>query len=196
MNQEFAFSRIGYVYVPTSNIDESIAWYTRNLSFKLMDKFQDRGSFLAVLHHPHQHSIALLLIETADGERLAINRNGKPFPIMALNCPDIMSVVFLLLKLGRIFITPKIVFRRDPKLREVYKLSFLSEEIRFEAGELKSTFPWTYYIAVKESRDFIFMYYDTSPLRRYYCPKSALYSSFGSQIDQAPSSRFPSLSLK
>jgi catechol 2,3-dioxygenase-like lactoylglutathione lyase family enzyme len=89
VSKEFAFTRIGYVYVPTSNVDESIDWYTRNLNFKLMNKFQDRGSFLAVLHHPHMNSIALLLIETEDNERLEISRNGKPFPIMAINCPDI-----------------------------------------------------------------------------------------------------------
>lgn len=89
MDQTFKFSRIGYVYVPTVQIDESIAWYTRHLDFRLMNKFQDRGSYLAVLHHPHQHSIALLLIETVDRKPLEITRNGAPYPIMALNCPDI-----------------------------------------------------------------------------------------------------------
>ena len=89
MQQTFAFSRIGYVYVPTTRIDESIAWYTEHLEFKLMNKFQDRGSFLGVLHHPHRHSIALVLIETRDQRPLEIVRNGKPFPIMALQCPDI-----------------------------------------------------------------------------------------------------------
>lgn len=89
MGKEFAFSRIGYVYVPTTNIDESIKWYTENLEFKLMDKFQDRGSFLAVLHHPHKNSIALLLIETVNKQSLEIIRNGEPFPIMELDCPNI-----------------------------------------------------------------------------------------------------------
>ena len=89
MSQSFAFSRIGYVYVPTTKIDESIAWYTKHLSFKLMNKFEDRGSFLAVLHHPHKNSIALLLIETQNNSPLEITRNDKPFPIMAINCPDI-----------------------------------------------------------------------------------------------------------
>ncbi|WP_410769429.1 VOC family protein [Fontibacillus sp. BL9] len=89
MNHEFSFSRIGYVYVPTTQIDKSIAWYTENLEFKLMNKFQDRGSFMAVLHHPHKHSIALVLIETNDTKPLEITRNGKPFPIMAINCPNI-----------------------------------------------------------------------------------------------------------
>ena len=89
MNDSFAFTRIGYVYVPTTNIDLSIEWYTKNLNFKLMNKFQDRGSYLAVLHHPHKNSIALLLIETQDKQPLEISRNGRPFPIMAINCPDI-----------------------------------------------------------------------------------------------------------
>ncbi|WP_235949989.1 VOC family protein [Paenibacillus apii] len=89
MKKEFAFTRIGYVYVPTTNIDESIEWYTRNLDFKVIDKFQDRGSFLAVMHQPHKNSIALLLIETRNDQSLEITRNGQPFPIMALNCPDI-----------------------------------------------------------------------------------------------------------
>ena len=89
MNPKFSFSRIGYVYVPTTQIDKSIAWYTENLEFKLMNKFQDRGSFVAVLHHPDKNSIALLLIETNDKKSLEIMRNGKPYPIMAINCPDI-----------------------------------------------------------------------------------------------------------
>ncbi|WP_178021653.1 VOC family protein [uncultured Paenibacillus sp.] len=89
MSKSYKFSRIGYVYVPTSNIDESIRWYTDLLEFKLMNKFEDRGSCLAVLHHPHQHSIALLLIETESPRRLEILRNGNPFPIMAIHCPDI-----------------------------------------------------------------------------------------------------------
>ncbi|MGM1047984.1 MAG: VOC family protein [Bacillota bacterium] len=89
MKKDFLFTRVGYVYVPTSNIDASIEWYTKHLEFQLIDKFQDRGSFLAVLHHPGKYSIAFLLIETEDQERLQISRNGQPFPIMAMNCPDI-----------------------------------------------------------------------------------------------------------
>jgi len=89
MKKNFAFSRIGYVYVPTTCIDDSIAWYTENLEFKLRQKFQDRGSFIAVLHHPHKNSIALVLIETRDKQPLEIIRNGNPFPIMAMDCPDI-----------------------------------------------------------------------------------------------------------
>ncbi|WP_136603951.1 VOC family protein [Paenibacillus dokdonensis] len=89
MTHSFSFLRIGYVYIPTTRIDESIAWYTEHLDFKLMDKFEDRGSLLAVLHHPHLNSIAMLLIETHDKQQLEITRNGEPFPVMALNCPDI-----------------------------------------------------------------------------------------------------------
>ncbi|OXM87492.1 VOC family protein [Paenibacillus rigui] len=100
MSEQFLFTRVGYVYIPTSDLDGSIAWYTRHLSFKLVNKFEDRGSFLAVLHHPHQHAIALLLIETVDKNRLEITRNGKPFPIMALNCPNIETTHRILMDSG------------------------------------------------------------------------------------------------
>lgn len=33
MSKPYKFSRIGYVYVPTSRIDASIQWYTDNLEF-------------------------------------------------------------------------------------------------------------------------------------------------------------------
>ncbi|CAM3780390.1 VOC family protein [Marinicrinis lubricantis] len=89
MNSPFAFTRIGYVYLPTTHIDHSIEWYTANLNFKMINKFEDRGSYLAVLHHPHKHAIALLLIETTDPQSFQLMRNGKPFPVMAINCPDI-----------------------------------------------------------------------------------------------------------
>lgn len=89
MGDKLNFTQIGYVYIPTNDLDASIAWYTEKLNFKLMNRFKDRGSFLAVLHHPHKHSIAALLIETTDVNRMEIMRNGSPFPIMAINCQDI-----------------------------------------------------------------------------------------------------------
>ncbi|MBB6671345.1 VOC family protein [Cohnella nanjingensis] len=96
----FAFTRIGYAYVPTTRIDESIAWYTEHLEMKLENKFEERGSNLAVLRHPHVHAIALLLVETTDARPLEILRNGTPFPIMALNCPDIARTHRMLLEKG------------------------------------------------------------------------------------------------
>ncbi len=89
METNYVVNRIGYVYVPTSDIDASIAWYTRNLSMKLVNKFEDRGSYLGILHQAHEHAIALVLVETEDRDRLEIARNGRPFPILALQCSDI-----------------------------------------------------------------------------------------------------------
>lgn len=89
MSQPFLFTRVGYSYVPTTNLDESIAWYTDHLELKLVQKFEDRGSKLGVLHFPHKNAIAVLLIETDQVKPLEINRNGRPFPVMALNCPQI-----------------------------------------------------------------------------------------------------------
>lgn len=89
MSHNYLFTRVGYVYIPSSNIDASIEWYTKHLDFKLINKFEDRGSFLAVLHHPGQYSIAVLLVETEDKSRLQISRNGQPFPVLAIYCPNI-----------------------------------------------------------------------------------------------------------
>ncbi|MBP1990599.1 VOC family protein [Paenibacillus eucommiae] len=89
MSKPFLFTRVGYSYVPTTNIHESINWYVENLELRLIDKFEDRGSLLAVLQYPHSHATALLLIETNEYKPLEINRNGAAFPIMAMNCPDI-----------------------------------------------------------------------------------------------------------
>ena len=89
MKNEILFTRVGYSYLPTTNIEESINWYIKNLGLKLVDKFEDRGSFIGVLHYPHKNAIAVVLIETNDHKPLEIIRNGRKFPVMAMNCLDI-----------------------------------------------------------------------------------------------------------
>ncbi|MGG0730693.1 VOC family protein [Bacillus paramycoides] len=85
----FLFTRIGHNYIPTTNIDTSIKWYTQNLGLKLINKFEYRGSYIAVLHYPHKNAIATLLIQTENNNPLEIIRNEKAFPVIALNCEDI-----------------------------------------------------------------------------------------------------------
>jgi len=92
MNNQILVTRIGYSYLPTTKIDESINWYVNNLGLKLMNKFEDRGSLIAVLHYPHKNSIALVLVDTKDYKPLEIMRNGSPFPLLAMNCPDIENI--------------------------------------------------------------------------------------------------------
>ncbi|WP_067841816.1 VOC family protein [Amphibacillus sediminis] len=89
MTKPFLFTRVGYAYLPTTDIEGSIAFYTTNLGLKLINKFEDRGSLIAILHYPHQHAIALVLIETKDKAPIVLQRNGDEYPILALNCPDI-----------------------------------------------------------------------------------------------------------
>lgn len=89
MSRAINCTRIGYVYLPTTDLQQSVAWYTANLGFELINSFEDRGSMLAVLHHPHKHAPALLLIETRDAQRLELSRNGRGFPVMAIACLDI-----------------------------------------------------------------------------------------------------------
>ncbi|MEN1939217.1 VOC family protein [Paenibacillus sp. 102] len=89
MLKQILFTRVGHNYIPTTNIDTSIRWYTQNLGLKLINKFKDRGSYIAVLHYPHKNAIATLLIQTENNNPLKIIRNEKAFPVIALNCEDI-----------------------------------------------------------------------------------------------------------
>lgn len=90
MDLGMLLTRVGYCYLPTTKIDESIDWYTKNLRLKLSGKFEDRGSFIGVLHYPHKNAIAVVLVETKDDHPLKIIRNGREFPVLAMNCPDIV----------------------------------------------------------------------------------------------------------
>lgn len=89
MSNQVLFTRVGYTYLPTTKMNESISWYTENLGLKLVSKFEDRGSLVAVLHYPHENAVAILLIETKDYRPLEIIRNGSKYPVMAMNCLDI-----------------------------------------------------------------------------------------------------------
>lgn len=89
MKNQILFTRVGYSYLPTTNMEDSINWYTKNLGLKLSSHFEDRGSFIGVLQYPHKNAIALVLIATEDYKPLEIIRNGVKFPVMVMNCPDI-----------------------------------------------------------------------------------------------------------
>lgn len=83
------FSRVGYVYLPVVDIDKSIEWYRDILGLELKSKFNDRGTNIAVFHFRELNKVALLLVETTDSLKAEYLRNGKPFPVVAINCPDI-----------------------------------------------------------------------------------------------------------
>lgn len=89
MKRNFLFSQIGYNYLPATDIESAIQWYEKYLELKLVDKFEDRGSMIAIMHYPHKHAIALVLIETRERCPLSIIRNGLPHPVFTMNCPDI-----------------------------------------------------------------------------------------------------------
>lgn len=96
MGNELPFTRIGYHYLPTTNINDSIRWYSNYLGLQLSQQFKDRGSSIAVMQYPHKNAIALVLIETADARPLEIIRNGTSFPILTMNCPNIDNTYKLL----------------------------------------------------------------------------------------------------
>lgn len=94
------FTRVGYAYLPTTRLQESIDWYVRHLGLRLISQFEDRGSQIAVLHYPHRQAIAVLLVETTDVSPLALRRNGNDYPVLALNCPDIEATYHALREEG------------------------------------------------------------------------------------------------
>lgn len=71
----------------------------------------------------------------------------------------VISLLYIFVLIARIYIVPTLAFRREPKFKEEYSLSFLEDEINFISGSLKSTLPWNYYIGMKESKDFIYLIY-------------------------------------
>lgn len=105
MTKTYLFTRIGYTYLPTTDIESTIIWYVENLGLKLVSKFEDRGSTIGILHYPHKNAIALALIETEDNSPLRIQRNGSDFPVMAMNCENIEETYQQLLKRG-VEVTP------------------------------------------------------------------------------------------
>ncbi|MDQ0229027.1 VOC family protein [Metabacillus malikii] len=83
------FSRVGYLYIPANNIDESIEWYQSKLGLTLkMPKFQDDIGNVAVLSPP-EGDVVILLAETKDDTTANFLRNGLPFQTVTLNCPDL-----------------------------------------------------------------------------------------------------------
>lgn len=89
MSNHFLTTQVGYVYLPTTNIERTTLWYTQNLGLRLIQTFEDRGSLISILHFPHKHAIAIVLVETTEDRPLSISRNGSPYPVLTMNCPDI-----------------------------------------------------------------------------------------------------------
>ncbi|GIN86345.1 hypothetical protein J6TS2_27310 [Heyndrickxia sporothermodurans] len=87
--QKSLFSRIGYLYLPANNIDETIEWYQNKLGFKLRSpKFKNDIGYVAVLTPP-VGNVVLLLVETMDYTTADFLRNGRLYQTFTLNGPDL-----------------------------------------------------------------------------------------------------------
>jgi hypothetical protein len=71
----------------------------------------------------------------------------------------IISILFLFILLARVVIVPRVIYKREPKYKEEYQLEFAEDEIHFTAGALKSSIPWSFYKAMKETKEFIYLVY-------------------------------------
>ncbi|MFD0675176.1 hypothetical protein [Cohnella sp. GCM10027633] len=65
----------------------------------------------------------------------------------------VISVSIIVAMFIRMVILPRVLFKREPKYKEEYELEFLEDEIRFTAGALKSSIPWSFYNDYKETKD-------------------------------------------
>lgn len=88
MSQEVV-QRVGYLYLPATDIDASIEWYQNVLGLELKSKFGDDDSHIAVFNFKGAPNVALLLFETTDTAPASYKRNGHQFQVAALNCLDI-----------------------------------------------------------------------------------------------------------
>ncbi|MCK0471049.1 VOC family protein [Halalkalibacter sp. APA_J-10(15)] len=93
------FSRVGYVYMPTTNMDESIRWYEENLGFTLEgNKFRDGSNDfdVAVLMLPEGNTVVLLV----EIHNQSFENQDKTVPTLALTCPDLQSTHHMLQERG------------------------------------------------------------------------------------------------
>jgi hypothetical protein len=63
-----------------------------------------------------------LLVETEDKQALEISRNGHPFPIMAINCPDIEYTHRYLKSQG---VLVEEYARLEPERRDIFILEII-----------------------------------------------------------------------
>ncbi|WP_433944923.1 YcxB family protein [Paenibacillus sp. SN-8-1] len=71
----------------------------------------------------------------------------------------VISLIFLFISVAKLFIVPRMAFRREPKFKEEYHLLFNDDGILFKAGGINSNITWDYYNGIKETKDFIYLYY-------------------------------------
>lgn len=87
------FTRLGFTYLPVTDLRQSISWYQTMLGAEFKHMFIDRPDYarsrVAVLHFPASDTTALLLFEAEDDNLHHFQRRGKKFPLFALGCKDI-----------------------------------------------------------------------------------------------------------
>ncbi|WP_371264809.1 YcxB family protein [Paenibacillus sp. BC26] len=70
-----------------------------------------------------------------------------------------IGVLFIVIIFLRMVIIPGIIYRRTPKYHQEYYLEFNEDKILFVLGNNRSEFEWSYYIDIRETNGFIYLYY-------------------------------------
>lgn len=83
-------------------------------------------------------------------------RSGSQWYGVALLC---MSVVFALILLAAFAVIPYVAFRREPKVRDGYSLTFSPEGIHFRTSHIDSDLQWSMYSrALVDEHSFVLYY--------------------------------------
>jgi hypothetical protein len=70
-----------------------------------------------------------------------------------------VSGLLILLLLAAFFVIPKLVFRREPKFRDDYSLTFSTEGVHFQTAHIDSNLKWEIYTHVlTDSKSYILYY--------------------------------------
>ncbi|MEM7735594.1 MAG: YcxB family protein [Deinococcota bacterium] len=70
-----------------------------------------------------------------------------------------MAFIFLLLLTFVVFVTPYLVERSTPKLREQYQLSFSDEGIHFKTTSIDAHLAWSIYSVWWDGPDYFFLFH-------------------------------------
>ncbi|KIL34386.1 hypothetical protein SD71_20400 [Cohnella kolymensis] len=71
----------------------------------------------------------------------------------------LVSLLYVFVIIARNYIVPVMLFRKEPKYRKEYFLSFSDDGIVFNAGSINANLDWDYYNGMKETKDFVMLTY-------------------------------------
>jgi YcxB-like protein len=106
-----------------------------------------------------------------------------------------LSVAMVLMLVAAFGVIPRLVFRREPKFRDEYWLTFSPESIHFRTAHINSQLQWSMYSRALVSADSFILYYGTHSFT--VIPKRVFETSGQlAAFEQLVSEKIPEISKK